>query len=145
MNNAIVGSARKVYFDSNAIIYFLEDEGPLQAKVAAIFYDLIEKRIPLATSELAIVECLFGAYKRRNSALKAAYHRLFFQDKAFELVTLDFDILSAAAHLGAENGLKLMDAAHFSSAIASRCDAFLTNDARIRPSHGVDVVRLRNV
>jgi predicted nucleic acid-binding protein len=142
MNDAVLARAAKVYFDANVIIYFVEESATYQTKVANRLYDLIEREIPLATSELAIAECLFGAYKRRSPALEQAYDRLFFEERPFDIETIDFATLIAAAKLGAETGLKLIDAAHFCCAMAARCDVFLTNDRRFRSRGGVEVVRI---
>jgi len=38
--------------------------------------------------------------------------------------------------------LKLVDAAHFLAAVENQCDVFITNDARLRSSHGVEVIQV---
>lgn len=137
--------ASKIYFDANAIIYCFERVDVLQKQVLHILEHAAKADIPLIASEIGVAECLYGAYKLGSAALEQKYVEIFYNLRMFELVSVDDDSLKRAARLGAGKGLKLVDALHFFAAMETNCSVFLTNDLRIRASHGIDVVYLRDL
>jgi predicted nucleic acid-binding protein len=141
MNKAIE-EASKIYLDANCIIYFVERADALQAKVAELIRYATDHGQGLACSEIGIAECLFGAFKMASDALEATYNEIFYDIALFDLCPLDGERAKQAAKLGAEKSLKLVDAMHFLAAIETQCDVLVTNDSRIRSSHGVRVVQL---
>ena len=140
-----LAKAASVYFDSNAIIYFVERDDDLRRKIGGAFQIIEDNKIPMATSEVAVAECLHGAHKLKSAALAADYRALFDDIKAFNLVPVTRDILESAARLAPENGMKLVDAIHFASAIAAGCDVLLTNDRKFRSGHGVKVIQVSDL
>ena len=144
MNKAIE-AASKIYLDANCIIYFVERTDELQARIAQLISYAGEHEQGLACSEIGVAECFYGAFKIGNQALEATYNDIFYNIALFELCPLDGDRAKEAARLGADKSLKLVDATHFLAAIELQCDVFVTNDARIRSSHGVHVVQLKDL
>ncbi len=138
-------TATKIYLDANLIIYFFERSDELRSKVGKIFDHAVNQGIPISISEIGIAECLFGAFKFQSRALEQKYRELFYEMPLFELVPVDGERVIAAAKLGAEKGLKLVDAVHFLAAVESRCHIFITNDQRFRSSHGVKVLQLTDL
>jgi predicted nucleic acid-binding protein len=137
--------ASRLYLDSNALIYFVERADASQAKVADAIAWAVKAGAPIVISEVGVAECLYGAYKSQSAALEARYLEIFDDIALFEIAPLDGARLRAAAKLGAQKGLKLVDAAHFLAAIETQCDVFITNDARFRSSHGVEVVQVERL
>jgi len=137
--------ASRLYLDSNALIYFVERADASQAKVADAIAWAVKAGAPIVISEVGVAECLYGAYKSQSAALEALYLEIFDDIALFEIAPLDGARLRAAAKLGAQKGLKLVDAAHFLAAIETQCDVFITNDARFRSSHGVEVVQVERL
>ena len=142
MTLEVIARAANVYFDSNAIIYFVERDDDLRRKIDGAFQVIEENKIPMTTSEIAIAECLHGAHKLKSAALAADYQTLFDDIKAFNLVPVTRGILESAARLAPENGMKLVDAIHYAAAIAAGCDLLLTNDRKFRSGHGVTVIQI---
>jgi len=130
----------KIYLDSNALIYFIERADERQRRIGQFLAGAIEGGTTVVVSEVGIAECLYGAYKMNSSALEARYNEIFYDIALFEIAPVDHERLKAAARIGARKGLKLVDALHFVAAIETRCAQFLTNDARIRSSDGIEVV-----
>jgi predicted nucleic acid-binding protein len=54
------------------------------------------------------------------------------ENAAFELRSVTKEICIQAGILRGRTGMKTPDAIHVASAIAAGCDAFLTNDTRVR-------------
>ena len=53
-----------------------------------------------------------------------------------------YDVLIESARLRARESLRLPDGIHLATAWLERCEAFLSNDLRIRSRPGLEVVRL---
>ena len=140
-----IAEAASIYFDSNAIIYFIERDDDLRLKIGRAFQIIDDNKIPITTSEITIAECLHGAYKLNSAALADDYATLFDDIKAFNLVPVTRDILEAAARLAPKNDMKLVDAIHYASAIAAGCDVLLTNDRKFRSGHGVAVLQISDL
>jgi predicted nucleic acid-binding protein len=141
MNEAI-RAAQRLYLDSNCLIYFIERDDDLKEKIADLITYADQNKIELICSEIGVAECLYGAFKRNSEALEALYTEMFYDIALFKLCPVDGERLMLAAKLGAEIGLKLVDAVHFLAAIEKECDVFITHDDHFRSSHGVTVVPL---
>ncbi len=140
--NDTIAAASRIYLDANCIIYFVEQSDARQTAVAELIRFAMEHDRSMVCSEIGVAECLYGAFKTGNAGLEATYNEFFYDIALFELCPVDGERAKAAARLGAEKGLKLVDALHFLAAIELECDVFVTNDARFRSSHGVQVVQL---
>jgi predicted nucleic acid-binding protein len=143
--NKTIAKAAKIYLDANCIIYFVERADELQSKVAELIRFAAENDKELACSEVGVAECLYGAFKSKNPELEATYNEIFYDIALFELCPLDGERIKAAAKLGAEKSLKLVDAMHFLAAIEVKCDVFVTNDERFSSSHRIQVLQLRDL
>ncbi len=143
--NEAVRRAGKIYLDANVIIYFVEQAAAWQPKLQSLLEHAIEHDVGLFVSDAGIAECLYGAFKARSAELEARYRQLFFELPLFRRVAVDSERIFAAARLGAEHGLHLVDAIHFLAAMETGCEIFLTNDGRFRSSHDVEVVPLKTL
>jgi predicted nucleic acid-binding protein len=132
----------RAYFDANSVIYFIEANPEFHSKISSLWYALIERNTTFVTSEICVAECFYGAFRRQSQVLENGYDRLFFEERTFDIRAVDLDTLVGAARLGADLGLRLIDAVHFRTALAAQCDIFVTNDRRFRSSHGVRVVQI---
>ena len=117
----------------------------MQGRVAKAIQFAGENDRNLVCGEVGVAECLYGAFKAKSRELEAAYHESFYDIGLLELCAVNGDSLNAAAKIGAEKGLKLVDALHFVAAMEMECDIFVTNDERFRSNHGVKVVQLRDL
>jgi predicted nucleic acid-binding protein len=140
--NSDITRARKIYIDANIIIYFIEGAAVFRESVIELFRHTEEHNIPIMTSEISIGECLYGAYKRKNEAIADKYREIFHEIGMFHLIPVEQEIAERAAKVGAENGLKLIDAIHFTSALDVGCKVFVTNDRGIKSAEGLKVVQL---
>lgn len=143
--NRDIQHAGKIYVDANIIIYFLEGDEARQDTAAGLFRCAEENGIPLMTSEIAVAECLYGAYKAEKPDLAEDYRELFHEIGLFHLIPVEREITERAAKIGAANGLKLIDAIHVTSALDVGCTVFVTNDRRVTAVDGLKVVQLPDV
>lgn len=145
MTDLALNGVSRAYFDTNAIIYFIEANIEFQSKVASLWYGLIDRNASLVTSEIGVAECFFGAFRQQKPLVEQAYERLFFHDEVFDIHPVNLTALIEAGRFGAGLGLKLLDAVHFHAAAMAKCDIFVTNDRRFRSSHGVRVVQIADL
>jgi predicted nucleic acid-binding protein len=126
----IVG--RRIYLDTNIIVYAVEEPVPLTKGQAALFDAIDDGSIQAFTSELALAECLVHPLAANDTRLASAYERFLGSETELELVPLDRHILIAAAHFRALTKMKLPDAIHVASAMSRGATVFLTADRRIK-------------
>ena len=106
---------KRVFVDTAPIIYYLENS-PLYSEAIKRFFTMcIEKNIQVVTSAITVEEYLVYPYSSGQMDFVDNFKRF-----------LDYKLR------GQYNGFKAMDALQISSAIASRCDMFFTNDKQLR-------------
>jgi Predicted nucleic acid-binding protein, contains PIN domain len=137
--------ASNVYFDANAFICYLEGEPHFQTPIADLFRRLNGQGCRFLTNEIALVECLYGAYKIASRELEERYSELFFGLGPFDVVPVDFSMLDAAARFGARAGLKLLDATHLVCALSRDCQVLVTSDRKLKAVQNLAVVRVEDL
>ncbi|GAA1246212.1 putative nucleic acid-binding protein [Microbacterium phyllosphaerae] len=126
-----------IYLDSCILIYALEDSGP---RGDAVRRALAAVDSPVASSPLALQECLVGPLRDRNVEVRDRYLALF---DRIEIVDLDVAVFVRAAELRADFRLKTPDAVHLAAAQLSECTELWTNDKRLATASrglAVDVI-----
>ena len=122
----------RVYFDSSAMIYFVEGVSPWASRIQA----RIDAGATMVLSDLTRMECCVLPLRTGNAALLSRYVAMF---SVAEFVPITTAVFDRAAHIRATHGFKTPDAIHLAAAAESGCDAFLTNDARLAPFPDVAV------
>lgn len=123
-----------IYLDSCILIYAVEDAGP---RGDAVRRALREVDVAVASSPLALHECLVLPARERNPELRDRYLALF---ERMETVALDAAAFIRSAELRADFGLKTPDALHLAAAQLSGCTELWTKDKRLAAaSHGLAV------
>jgi predicted nucleic acid-binding protein len=132
--------ASPVYVDANIVIYYVERDDDLQRRIRARLAACADQGVRMVMSEVGQAECMYGAWRLESPVLEDAYRRFFDEVRLIDLIPITSAGLLDAARLGAQKQLKLIDAVHFHAAVETGCGTYLTNDRRIRGSHGVEVV-----
>ena len=133
----IVG--RRIYLDTNIIVYAVEEPVSLTRGQAALFNAIDEGSVHAFTSELALAECLAHPFAVNDAILASAYERFLGVETELELVQIDRQILISAAHIRALTKTKLPDAIHVASAMSVGATIFVTADRGIKPPPGLRV------
>ena len=142
--SALIGRmrGRRVYFDTNAIIYFIEQSPPLYSVVLKIFKLIGSDDISALTSEFTLIEILLKPMRERQVALIQNIKDLLLDREFFTLTATCESLFIKAAETGAEHGLRPADAIQLASALENHCHYFVTNDARFKSVGGLEVVFL---
>ena len=123
---------KRVFVDTSPIIYYLENNPLYSESIKRFFIMCIEKNIQVVTSAVTVEEYLIYPYSSGQMDLVNNFRR-FLDYMNVEITDINADIAEYAAKLrGQYTGFKAMDALQISSAIASGCDLFFTNDKQLR-------------
>jgi predicted nucleic acid-binding protein len=131
---------KTVYFDSNFLIYLIE-QPPVFGAAASLFLEqTLACDARLFTSDLALAECAYGAYKFGRHQLATAYEQLPSDPRRISLVNVESSMLAAAARLGPPSGLRLLDAVHVALALSAGCNEFVTNDRAFKAPLPIKII-----
>lgn len=133
---------RRVYLDTNIIIYAVEGYEAHAARIKHVLQGMTKGTLTAVTSDLSLAEVLVKPERDRNQKLEEVYRQFLLPTESFRNCAVSREILEAAAGIRANSALKLPDAIHFASAIDQDCDSFLTNDERFAGMTGIKVVLL---
>lgn len=123
---------RRVYLDTNIVIYAVEGFADYSDQIQALLEAMDTGEIVAFTSDLTLAETLVKPMKDQNLAIQHAYRTFLTPTAAMEIIPISRDILEDAARLRATTKLKLPDAIQLATALRERCDSFLTNDDGFR-------------
>ena len=135
-------AGQRVYLDTNVFIYFL-DQGALFDVVAPLLAACVEGRMLGCTGDAAVAETMVMPYRHTNP-VKVAQFKAFFGLEGFLTVhahtAQTFDL---AAQLAGTQGMRLMDALHYATAIQSGCRFLVSNDTGIKSSGEIEVIHVK--
>jgi len=123
---------QRVFLDSAPLIYHLEDIEPYSILTAEVFMALANGRLEAILSTVSITELLTKPFKEGKDKQIAVFEAFIFSLPQTRLATPTYSIAKQAAKLRGQYGLRTPDALLFSTAQAEECDAFLTNDIRLK-------------
>jgi predicted nucleic acid-binding protein len=123
---------KRVYLDTNIIIYAVEGFADVAAQIRALLTAMDNAEIVVMTSELTIAEVLAKPFKDGNEPVQQADKTFLTPTPILQLAPVTRDILETAARVRATTQLKLADAIHLATAEIGGCDSFLTNDELFR-------------
>lgn len=96
-------------------------------------FTLIEKRpLKAVSSTLTLTEVLKHPIEQGRSDLEQEYRNILLSGRSFRLHPVTSRVAQRAAHLRAQYNLRTPDAIHVATAIVRKCDAFLTNDIKLK-------------
>lgn len=127
----------RVTLDSAPLIYYLEDHKTFKPFYAPLFMAEADGLLEFVISSIAVAEILTGPFKAGNEALANRYRKTL---SAWEIVVLDAALAALAARLRAGHKLKLPDAIHAATAIASGSAALITHDRDFSDLKGMRII-----
>jgi predicted nucleic acid-binding protein len=120
-----------IYLDTNILILAIERDNAWTDSLKELFESIDENAVHAFTSELTLAGVLAKPLGIGATDLVEKYEQLLSRDSVINVVPVDRAILGSAAELQGKLAIKLMDAIHVATAIASGCDFFLSCDARL--------------
>jgi predicted nucleic acid-binding protein len=128
---------KKVYIDTNIFILAFENAG-IATQLLRKLFATKSKRPLFATSELTLSELLVRPFRDANSRLVDAYDRTIVSSPWLDVIPVGKPVLRYAALLRANYpSLKLPDAIHVSTALATECTHILTSDTGLKHDYEI--------
>ena len=133
-----LGEGARVTLDSAPLIYYLEDHKTFKPFYAPLFMAEAQGLLEFAISSIALAEVLSGPLKAGDEALANRYRRAL---AFWEIVAVDAELATLAARLRASHHLKLPDAIHAATAIATGSAALVTHERDFSGLKGLRIIR----
>jgi predicted nucleic acid-binding protein len=131
LDDALWG-VRHLGFDSAPIIYYVEAQPTYAPLMASVFQRIGSGQLEGMTSTITLVEVLTKPRASGDEQLAETYRNLLLDSEYFQTVPIGAPVAELAAQLRARYGLRTPDALQIAVALAEGCEAFLTNDTRLR-------------
>lgn len=125
-------NVQQLYVETSPFIYYVENHPGYADKMQQIFEDVNTGRIESITSVITLAETLTKPLQTGDKVVEQAYRTLLHQTQHIALIPITSSIAERTADLRARYSLKTPDALHLAAALDYGCDAFLTNDLRLR-------------
>lgn len=138
-------NAYRLYLDANCFIYAAEEHGIFAEIIKPVFAAIEQQKFVTVSSELSLSECLVKPIADQDDELQAFYETTLQSSPLLSIVPVSRHILREAASLRAAfKTLRLPDAIHAATALNSTCDAFITNDARLKTVTALSVLTIKD-
>jgi len=137
-----------LFFDSNVLIYLIEGDAILSARVQQTVQTLYNtcSDVSIAVSALALLECRVAPLRDKNTAVLKRYDE-FFSTEGLQIVDLSRTVLDSATRIRAGFGLKTPDAIQAACCLSLESEhLFLTEDrafSKVEPLHVYNVLTQR--
>lgn len=131
ISDALAGMKR-LAIDTAPFIYFVERHPIYLDRMRSVFKFIDTGTIAGFSSTVTLTEVLTQPFKTGNTTFEKEYRNILVNSNNFTLVPINISIAERAAQLRAQYNLKTPDALQVSSAVATGCDAFLTNDMGLK-------------
>jgi predicted nucleic acid-binding protein len=136
---------RRLGFDTAPMIYFVEAHPEYDAQITPIFERIEQDELEGITSVITLLEVLVQPIRLNRIDLASRYRQLLLESERFSVLPITVEIAELAADLRARYNLRTPDALQVATALAHRCEAFLTNDARLKRVAEIRVLTLEEL
>jgi len=141
----VLVNVQRLYVETSPFIYYVENHPVYADKMQQIFEDVNTGRIECITSVITLAETLTKPLQTGDKSVEQAYRTLLQQTQHITLIPITAVIAERTADLRARYSLKAPDALHLAAALNTNCDAFLTNDLRLRRVSEIQVLVLNEL
>lgn len=134
-------SGKRVYLDTNIVIYILERPDQFEQQTAALVGAIANGAFHAATGELAITEVVSGVAKLEDEDVLRRCLDFFESGDVVALYPVTRDAFYRAGLLRAALRVSTPDAIHMATALDAACDVFLTNARRLHAPSELRIVQ----
>jgi predicted nucleic acid-binding protein len=127
-----LSSVRRLYLDTAPVIFYVEENPTYIAKMDAIIKIVENSTIETVSSAILLTEVLTHPMKTGATKIEQEYRDILVNSGDYRLLPVTLQIAESAADFRARYNLRTPDALHIATAVAARCDKFLTNDNGIK-------------
>jgi len=138
---ALAGVTRAL-IDTAPLIYYIQRHARYFELCRIIFDRVDTGTLKAVTTPVTLAECLVMPYRDRSRELQEQFRNLIVFGMNTQFVPIDWRIADQAAQIRAVHAVELADAYQIAAAVVSGCDAFVTNDTRLKRIAGLPVIVL---
>ena len=131
VEDALMGVER-LGLDSAPIIYYLEGNYDFHPRCVPFFDAISNGRVEAFTSTITLPETLVYPLRNNDKHRATAFRNLLLFTKGIFTTPLSVAIGERAARLRADYNLRTPDAVQLATALLTGCNAFLTNEIRLK-------------
>lgn len=131
LSDALTGVTR-LGLDTAPIIYFIEAHPRYDSRTTEVFRRISMGTPTGVTTAITLTEVLVQPVLSSDFHLQQEYVDLLLNSANLQVVPIDANVAQSAAHLRAAYGLRTPDALQVAGALYYGCEAFLTNDIRLK-------------
>ncbi len=135
---------RRLFLDTAPVIYHVEGISAYQLLTDAIFQRISNGALEAITSPITLTECLVLPYRSGNTTLIQRFRQVITQGINTSYTRID-GVAEEAAKLRAKYKVSLPDAYQVAAAVASGCDALLSNDTALKQVTEILVLVLKDL
>jgi len=133
---------QRLYVDTAPLIYYVEENSAYVEMMRKIVRTIDETDLVAYSSVLTLAEVLVMPFREGDQRLIRAYQEILIAGDDYELVAVTPEIAVTAAETRARYGLGTPDSLHVATAIATHCDAMLTNDSDMKRISELSILML---
>ena len=134
--------AKKVFIDTNPIIYLVGEQEPFYSKVVKFMSDCIADDVEFYTSTVTDAEFLVKPFEDENEEQVIKY-RDYLKSLEFLKCFINEQVGEKAARIRAKyHDIKLGDALQIAASIECGCDLFFTHDKQLKQVTEANVLYL---
>lgn len=137
-----LNNVQLIGIETAPFIYYVEQNSTYLDRMRAIF-QMVDSGTPqVITSVITLTEVLIMPIRTGHTQYEQEYRDMLLNTANITALSVSAPIAEQAAHLRARYNLRTPDALHIATALVSGCDAFLTNDLRLKRVAEVRVLAL---
>ncbi len=140
--NSVFSGIERIGFDTSPIIYFVELHPVYFPLVRDVIKRIDEGNLKGFGSVVTLTEVLVFPRREGRRDLENQYRDILQHSRNFELVAIDAEIADEASDLRCRHNLRTPDALQVSAALSRDCDAFLTNDKKLKSVNDLKIIVL---
>ena len=131
LTNSLQGVTR-LFLDSAPVIYYIEENRRYFSVVEPIFERIDNNLLIAVTSPVTLSESLVIPYRLGRQDISLLFINQIVNSDNTEFIQINNHIAQQAAELRSQYNLALLDAYQVAVALASNCEALLTNDVAFK-------------
>ncbi|MFP4306371.1 MAG: type II toxin-antitoxin system VapC family toxin [Desulfococcaceae bacterium] len=139
---SVFSEIERIGFDTSPIIYFAELHPVYFPLVRHVIRRIDEGNLKGFGSVVTLTQVLVLPRREGRRDLENQYRDILQNSRNFELVAIDAEIAEQASDLRCRHNLRTPDALQVSAALSRDCDAFLTNDKKLKKIDNLKVLVL---
>jgi predicted nucleic acid-binding protein len=133
----------RLAFDTDAIIYFVEENAEFLSVVATAFELVARRTISAHVSTVSLAEVLVRPLRNGHDELAERYRQILTRGRNLTLHPVNAQVAERAASLRAQFNLETPDAMIAATALQAGCTHLLTNDGKYRAIPDIEVLVIR--